>query len=91
MPRSILLGRPWPQPGEPLFLPEDAEYAMAWVEDQRAHCPGGCGQYQDESMDPATEGQWTATSVRCHACATRAREASRFEDSAGLMFSVARD
>ena len=91
MPRSILLGRPWPKPGEPLFLPDDTEYALAWQDDQAAKCPGGCGQYMDECLDPASEEQWTAAAVRCHACRSRSREVSRFEDGAGLLASVSRD
>lgn len=39
MPRSILLGRPWPAPGEPLFTTEDTDYAIALAEEERDTCP----------------------------------------------------
>lgn len=42
MPRSILLGRPWPSPGEPLFTDEDTAYALALAEEERDACPS-CG------------------------------------------------
>lgn len=86
-----MLGRPWPQPGEQLWTDEDAEYAMAWVEDLSAHCPGGCGQYQADSLDPASEGHWDVDVVRCHACKARAAAADGFDNRAGLMFAVSRD
>lgn len=38
MPRSILLGRPWPQPGEPWFTDEDTAYALALAEEEAATC-----------------------------------------------------
>jgi hypothetical protein len=38
----VFTGRPWPQPGEPLFLPADTEMAVALAEEERDTCPA-CG------------------------------------------------
>ena len=38
VPRSILLGRPVPQSGEPLFTEEDTAYALALAEEERETC-----------------------------------------------------
>lgn len=65
MPRSILLGRPWPQPGEPLWLQGDLDAALSWLHEQRAKC-GACGHHYDETTDRDVE--WSAEAVRCHAC-----------------------
>lgn len=46
MPRSIFLGRPWPNPGEPLFLDEDTAWAVALAEEERDACPS-CGMPKD--------------------------------------------
>jgi hypothetical protein len=42
VPHSVFTGRPWPQPGEPLFLPADTEMAVALAEEERDTCPA-CG------------------------------------------------
>lgn len=36
------MGRPWPQPGEPLFTEEDTALAIALAEEERDTCPA-CG------------------------------------------------
>lgn len=48
MPRSILLGRPWPQPGEPLFLPDDTDGALELQADEDIRCPRG--HHLDETV-----------------------------------------
>ena len=68
MPRSVLLGRPWPAAGEPLFLADDLDGALALDDEERGTCDG-CGQPKDESMAPESEGQYRARLVACHACA----------------------
>lgn len=68
MPRSIVLGRPWPQPGEPLWLPDDIEYALGHMAELKLRC-SGCGNPRDESMDPERAHQWHAHSSVCFACA----------------------
>lgn len=51
MPRSIFLGRPWPQPGEPLFTDEDTAWAVALGEEERDTCPV-CGYPKAVCRDP---------------------------------------
>lgn len=52
MPRSIFLGRPWPEPGEPLFTEEDTAWAVALAEEERDTCPA-CGYPKSVCRDPA--------------------------------------
>jgi hypothetical protein len=47
-------------------------------------CPD-CRQPWSEATDPATEGQWTASLVRCHACHAASRTVSQFENQGGDM------
>jgi hypothetical protein len=54
VPRSIFLGRPWPQPGEPLFTAEDTAYAMALAEEERDTCHS-CGYPKAWCRDPANQ------------------------------------
>jgi len=51
VPRSILLGRPWPQPGEEFFTTEDTDYAIALAEEERDTC-GQCGLLKVWCRDP---------------------------------------
>lgn len=46
------MGRPWPQPGEPLFLKEDSDLALALAEEERDTCPS-CGLPKAWCRDPA--------------------------------------
>lgn len=50
VPRSILLGRAWPGPGEPLWLPSDLEGALAYERWQAERCPR-CGTFPAEWLD----------------------------------------
>lgn len=47
----MLLGRPWPQPGEPLFTEDDTAYALALAEEERDTCPN-CGMPVAVCSDP---------------------------------------
>lgn len=80
-------------PGEPEWLPEDAELALAWQVEQDTACPG-CGHPADEAMDPGIEHEWEAKAMRCHACAARAAKGESFAssggESAGLFLTVSR-
>ena len=93
MPRSIFLGRPWPQPGEPLWLPDDRDWAYALAEVEADACPD-CGKPWSEASDPDLEYGWQATIARCHACAAGHRTIARFEaeggDTRGLHVLVTR-
>lgn len=60
MPRSILLGRAWPKPGEPLFLPDDTDGALELQADEDHTCPRG--HHLDEPPG-------TIRTVVCEACA----------------------
>ena len=70
MPRSILNGRPWPQPGQPLFLPEDRNWALAHaaykaqVDANRCRL---CGLPKDVCRDPANQFEFEVEVERCHA------------------------
>lgn len=97
VPRSIFLGRPLPGPGEPLWLDEDRDWALALLEVEADTCPG-CGQPLSESTHSDNEFAYTASASRCHSCAAMRRYARRFlpEDSPqsladGLTFHVRHD
>lgn len=68
MPRSILLGRPWPKPGEPLFLPDDTDGALALRLEEDETCTG-CGHPMSESMKPGNDDAYGARKLTCFACA----------------------
>lgn len=80
--------------GEPLWLPEDTAYALAWQAEQDLTCDG-CGQPTDESMSPEAEGAYKVSPKRCHACSERGRVSddwhSRQGDSNGLYFAIRRE
>ncbi|MFR9796636.1 hypothetical protein ACL02U_12130 [Streptomyces sp. MS06] len=84
MPRSIFLGRPWPGPGEPLWLDDDRAWALTLAEVEADTC-ADCGQPWSEATDPAHEGRWHAAVVRCHACAAAASTVAQFESAGGDM------
>jgi hypothetical protein len=84
VPRSIFLGRPWPQPGEPLWTDEDREWALALAHVEADVCPD-CRQPWSDATDAKSEGQWEAHLVRCHACHTAARTVGQFETGGGDM------
>ena len=82
MPRSIFLGRPWPQPGEPLWLDEDRDWALALHYIEADRCPD-CGQQWGEATDPANEFKWRGELTKCHACAAAARTIANHENAGG--------
>ena len=71
IPHTIFLGRPMPGPGEPMWLPEDVDKAIAWQRDKNARC-NDCGTRRDEWWDergfPLTQPRWTVTTRRCPGC-----------------------
>lgn len=66
----ILLGRPWPAPGEPLWLQEDTDGALALHEEERAEaaekCPL-CGLPKSVCRDAGNQFRFRASAERCHA------------------------
>jgi len=84
LPRSIVLGRPWPKPGEPLFLPEDTEDALAYLADLKTRCTG-CGHPRDETTALDDRGRplhdWEPHSTVCQACEALDIEKRRIRDS----------
>jgi hypothetical protein len=66
------LGRPWPAPGEPFFLPEDTALAVALAEQEAAEaaekCPL-CGLPREVCRDPANQFRFVAEAEQCHASA----------------------
>jgi hypothetical protein len=80
----VFLGRPWPGPGEPLWLAEDRAWALALAEVEADACPD-CGQPWSEASAPeAADGAgYDADLVRCHACATGATAVEAHERDGG--------
>jgi len=82
-----------PAPGEPLWLDDDRDAAVALLEEEADTC-AGCGHPKSESMHPTADGAYTAEVLRCHACATRVRKVNAYTsargDTAGLMVAVTR-
>jgi hypothetical protein len=72
------------QPGEPLWLDEDRDWALALAEVEAGACPD-CGQDWEQASDPANESRWGAQLARCHACAAAARAVTSHEKDGGDM------
>lgn len=89
------MGRPWPQPGEPLFTDDDIEAVLEHIRYQKMLCPG-CGMPRDETMHQDAWNEYEGHAVRCQACAARDRRAEFFmkdvskgrADDAGMFFTV---
>lgn len=70
MPRSVFLGRPWPQPGEPLFKPEDRNWALALhrlEKEEAADRCSLCGFPRSICRDPEHQFAFVAEVEQCHA------------------------
>lgn len=70
MPRSILLGRPWPIAGEPLFLPEDTDLQLALREEEAAEAAARCPRCQLPKAvcrAKANQVRFKAEVEQCHA------------------------
>lgn len=76
------MGRPMPGPGEVLWTDEDRAWALALAEVERECCPD-CGQPWSEAANPDNEFSYQAELLRCHACATGARESHRYQRAGG--------
>lgn len=84
-----------PGAGEPLWLDDDRDWALALL-DLEADACAGCGQPRSESMTREAEFGYIAEPIRCHACAALARATRDFAggetpgSSDGLNFTVRR-
>jgi hypothetical protein len=65
--------------GEPLWLPEDRNWALALLEVEADACPE-CGQPWSEATDAQSEEGYTAHLVRCHACTASAQRVRAYQD-----------
>lgn len=68
------MGRPTPEPGEPLWLDDDQDKVNAYLKLERTLCPR-CGTAEADWVHPGTkrlleEPKWEPTTFRCHGCAT---------------------
>lgn len=64
------MGRPWPQPGEPFFLPEDTNLAIALREQEQSEAAEKChlcGLPRKVCRDGANQYKFAADAERCHA------------------------
>jgi predicted Fe-S protein YdhL (DUF1289 family) len=92
IPRSIFLGRVWPNPAdpeEPQWLPEDFEAALDWAEFEANKCPG-CGRQRDECFaddGPDYEGE----ALVCWSCHARDVKAQQMTGPQPGTFFVARE
>lgn len=77
--------------GEPLFLPEDRDWALALLVVEADTCQG-CGQALGQSMSLAGEDAYDATVIPCHGCRAAARRVQAHAegngDSRGLFVQV---
>lgn len=78
-----------PGPGEPLWLPEDTEAALAWAEAQADLCPG-CGRPRDECFDPDGP-DYQATLLRCRACEERDKKFTAFDGDREGLYAVLKE
>lgn len=79
IPHSIFLGRPWPRPGEPMWLDEDQDKIVAWLRARHEVCQQ-CGTIESDWIDPVTgryfdQPKWEAVTYRCPGCAEVQRAA----------------
>lgn len=84
LPQSILLGRPWPGPGEALWTPDDLEVALGYEQWLGERC-ARCGTFEDEWLDPTTHRhivppKYEPELVECPGCAEIERYEAAFSN-----------
>jgi hypothetical protein len=88
----VFLGR-LVQPGEPLWLDDDRDWALALTEYENDICDG-CGQPRSQTTAPEAEYAYRAVAIRCHGCKTAAGATEPFTSpgatTAGLLIAVTR-
>ncbi len=77
MPPSVFRGRVV-GPGEPVWLDEDRDEAVALLAEEAATCE--CGEPREQSMAPESDGAYAAEVLICHACAALSRVARKFSE-----------
>lgn len=67
------------------------EYALAWLEDERAKCTG-CGHYRADTFDRDNFNRWDPEPYVCHACQARDQAARAWShnknDTDGVYWSL---
>lgn len=81
-------GRPWPGPGEPLWLDGDRDEAVALLTVEWDTCKG-CGQSLQHSTDPDADRDFTAVQLTCAGCTVRETVAEQ-EHHRGRLLAVRR-
>jgi hypothetical protein len=61
-----------------LWLPEDRDAVLAFIEDEDSRC-SGCGHPRDETFDEDNEHRYRGAAYECMGC--KARDLRRDEDS----------
>ena len=93
MPLSIFRGR-IQQPGEPLWLEKDRQWALAWQYDQDVRMPCGC--HPDDAGGIENADRFTATPRVCHRHravgeATEQRSKSETDTLHGVWFQIEKE
>jgi hypothetical protein len=93
IPLSVFFGRVVGL-GDQQWTQRDAQAAVLWELDQKAHCPG-CGQPRNECMGPEVDDDapdYEVTETRCWACQARDVTLQKYREegasSSGLYLSV---
>lgn len=76
--------------GEPLWLDEDRDWALALLEVEADRCDG-CGQQRSESMSIEADSGYRAEKARCHSCKAIAEASERWaDDGKGLFIKLSK-
>lgn len=85
-----------PAAGEPLWLDDDREWAMAWLIDDRSKL--SCGCYPDETVGPEHADRWTVEPMICErhrqigeTATAWFRDAGPADAKHGLLWTATRD
>lgn len=81
----MFLGRV-PEPGEPLWLDRDRDYALALQAEEADTC--ACGEPRSTSTLITSDSEYIAEAIQCHACAAAARAVRRLGDAPGATDGV---
>lgn len=87
LPRSIIVGGPWPEPGEPLWSADDLDAAIGYERWLAQRCPR-CGLFPDELVDPVTKRRYDVDRyepevIDCPGCSILDRFVASFHQRQG--------